>query len=325
MGLVEEILKNASESGISEALALQMAEFDVRDVVLLFPATRKLRALASGNQVYLCSIVNAKSGRCGEDCRFCAQSSRYKTDVETHELLTPEEIINVAGESKGHRAREFSVVTSGKGIDNSDEVEKIEKAVAGIAAHGLLACVSPGIVDDEVLLRWKDAGLTQYHHNLETAKSFFPQVCTTHEFEEDVEAVRRAKALGLRVCCGGLFGMGESWAQRVELAFTLQGLNVDSVPINFINPIAGTPMAESAPGISPLECLMTIALFRLVLPKARIIICGGREVNLRDLQSFMFDAGASGILIGNYLTTVGRPPEDDLRMIADLGLEPAPP
>jgi len=310
---------------MSEGLALRIAELDPRDVVQLFPLTRKLRAEASGNRVFLCSIINAKSGRCSEDCRFCAQSARYPTGIKTYPLLTPKEIINAARQSKTHSAREFSVVTSGKGVTDQGEVGVIEEAISGVASLGLRPCVSPGIVDDDALLRWKAAGLTQYHHNLETAKSFFPEVCTTHDYEEDVEAVKRAKALGLRVCCGGLFGMGETWAQRVELALLLRELSVESVPINFINPIPGTPMAETAPGISPLEAIMTITLFRLTLPTARIIVCGGREVTLRDLQAFMFEAGANGIMIGNYLTTAGRPPEDDLRIIEDLGMEPSPP
>jgi len=180
-------------------------------------------------------------------------------------------------------------------------------------------CVSLGIMDMESLRVLKDSGLQCYHHNLETARSFFSQVCTTHDYDEDVEAIQVAKELGFRVCCGGIFGLGESWEQRVELAFTLKELDVDSIPINFLSPIKGTRM-EGANHLTPMECLKIIALYRCVHPKRDITICGGREVNLRNLQSIMFLAGANGTMMGNYLTTSGRPPEDDLTMIRDLGL-----
>ena len=161
-----------------------------------------------------------------------------------------------------------------------------------------------------------------YHHNLETARSFFPQICTTHDYEEDVATVRVAREAGLKVCCGGIFGLGESAAQRVEMALTLRELNVESVPLNFLNPIEGTKLA-GAQNITPLECLQTIAIYRFILPERRITVCGGREKNLRDLQSWMFMAGASGTMIGNYLTTTGRAPEQDWQMLRDLELSVA--
>ncbi len=325
MKLIDQIAQETSPSkGLDEKLALKMESIDDCDTPELFPVTRALRRAASGNFVYLCSIVNAKSGRCAEDCRFCAQSSHYDTGATEHPLMALKEIRGAARDALKSRAREFSVVTSGKGVVQNDEVEVIAHAINEIAASGLHPCVSPGIVSEQTLVSWKEAGLTRFHHNLETAPSFFDQVCTTHRIEEDIDAVKRARALGLTVCCGGIFGMGESWAQRVELALLLRELNVDSVPINFLNPIPGTPMADQAPGITPLAALKTIALFRLVLPGARIILCGGREHNLRDLQSFVFEAGANALMIGNYLTTLGRPPEADLQMIEDLGMEAAP-
>lgn len=325
MAFLHHIHDLSPDRGLDRDHAIELGNVPSREVFDLFSVTRKLRQQASGNKVYLCSIINAKSGRCQEDCGFCAQSSRYKTGIETYPLVSVEKITTVAGEALKNRAGEFSIVTSGKGIGNEEEVGIIEQAVSSVRDLGMEPCVSPGIVGAEVLDRWKRAGLSRYHHNLETAPGFFKNVCTTHEIEEDIAAVAAAKASGLKVCCGGLFGMGESWAHRVELAFLLRELEVDSVPINFLNPIAGTPIAETAPGITPLEALKTITLFRLVMPRARIVLCGGRERNLRDLQAFMFEAGANAILIGNYLTTVGRPPEEDLRLIEDLGLEAALP
>ncbi|HUT54174.1 MAG TPA: biotin synthase BioB [bacterium] len=313
------------DHGIGEELALALADLPDADVPMLFPVTRSLRAALSGNRVYLCSIINAKSGRCSEDCRFCAQSAHWRTDAPAYPLRSRDEIVAAARAAKEFRAREFSIVTSGKGINEEREVIEIAAAIAGISELGMRPCVSPGIVEQETLTRWKAAGLAHFHHNLETAPSFFKSVCTTHRIEEDVAVVKAAKAAGLSVCCGGIFGLGESWPQRVELALLLRELEVDSAPVNFLNPIPGTPLADSAPGITPLDALKTIALMRLAMPRVKIVVCGGRHVNLRDLQSFMFEAGANALMVGDYLTTRNRPVSDDLGMIADLGLEPAPP
>jgi biotin synthase len=232
---------------------------------------------------------------------------------------------SAARSARENRAREFGIVTSGKAVADSEEVERIAEAIAEIAALGIHPCISPGLTDEAALQRWKEAGLTRYHHNLEAAPSFFPAVCSTHRIEEDIESLQAAKAAGLPVCAGGIFGMGESWAQRVELALLLKELQVDSVPLNFLDPIPGTPMAETAPGIGPWEALKTIALFRLMMPDRRIIICGGRMKALGERQAEMFAAGANGLMIGNYLTTLGRPPAADLEMLSGLGLEPASP
>ena len=158
-----------------------------------------------------------------------------------------------------------------------------------------------------------------YHHNLETSRSFFPRICTTHDYEDDVATIRAAKSVGLRVCCGGIFGLGESFAQRVEMALTLRELAVDSIPLNFLNPVAGTRL-EAADNLTPLECLTIIAVYRFLLPGTRLAVCGGREKNLRELQSWMFLAGADGTMTGNYLTTPGRPPELDRQLMKDLEL-----
>jgi biotin synthase len=325
-GLISAIAETATpERGIDEELALALADLPDADVPLLFPVTRALRAALSGNKVYLCSIINAKSGRCSEDCRFCAQSARWRTDAPAYPLRSQSEMVAAAKAAWEFRAREFSIVTSGKGVIEESEVEEIARAIAGMRELGIHPCVSPGIVDEKTLKKWKAAGLAHFHHNLETAPSFFKNVCTTHRIEEDIAAVQAAKSQGLTVCCGGIFGLGETWAQRVELAMMLGGLKVDSVPVNFLNPIPGTPMAESAPGISAQGALKTIALLRLAMPRVKIVVCGGRHVNLRDLQSWIFEAGANALMVGDYLTTKNRPVADDLKMIADLGLEPAPP
>jgi len=313
-----------SEQPLSAEDALLVADLPLEQFLRLLPVTDRLRAKSFGNQVRLCSIVNAKSGRCSEDCRFCAQSARWNAGVDEYPLRSPEAIVAEAKPAKLRGAREFSIVTSGKGLRREAEVAAVAEAIRGIReGTGLFTCASLGIVEEKTLARLKAAGLNKYHHNLECSRSFWDQVCTTHEWEEDLAVVKRAKTLGLQVCCGGIFGLGESWAQRAELAVSLRELKVDSVPLNFLNPIPGTPL-QNVTRLTPLECLQIIVLFRLMLPATRLHVCGGRQVNLRDLQSFIFAAGADGMMIGNYLTTKGRPVEDDLRMIHDLGLEPEP-
>ena len=302
--------------------ALALGVVPAEGLTELFALTDRLRREHSGNSVHLCAIVNAKSGRCPEDCRFCAQSAHWATDATAYPLLSADRIVAAAREARDRGARAFGIVTSGKGIELEEEVAEIERAVARVAALGLRPCVSPGIVSADTLARWQAAGLWRFHHNLETARSFFPFVCSTHDYEEDVAAVRRAQALGLSVCCGGLFGLGESWEQRVELGLTLRELRPDSVPVNFLIPVAGTPLAD-APGLAPLECLRAIALLRLMMPGASIRLCGGRERNLRSLQSLIFAAGADSIMVGDMLTTTGPAVATDLALLADLGLEPA--
>ncbi|HUU51106.1 MAG TPA: biotin synthase BioB [Nitrospinota bacterium] len=280
----------------------------------------KIRKKYKGNKVNLCSIVNAKSGRCAEDCAFCAQSAYFKTDIQEYPLLNQDDILNKAQNAKRIGAHEFSIVTSGKAL-KEDELERVTSFISTLKdSNSIIRCASLGMLSKEMALSLKEAGLQNYHHNLETSKSFFNNICTTHSYGENFETIKIAKEAGLYVCCGGIVGMGETKEQRIELAFALRELDVDSVPINFLNPIKETGL-EKRPLMEPMEALKTIALFRFILPKKEIVICGGREVTLRDLQPMMFMAGASGILIGDYLTTKGRKPKEDLQMIKDLGLE----
>ncbi len=317
---IEEVALGGS--GISQEDAEEFVRLGEDRLFEILPHTERIRKHFKGDEVSLCSIVNAKSGLCGEDCTFCAQSVRYNTGVKTYPMLGAETIVESALEATRWRAREFSIVTSGTKVAKREDIETLERALELMKQRaGVERCASLGILDRDTLKRLKDAGLESYHHNLETSRSFFPRVCTTHDYEEDVQTVRTAKELGFYVCSGGIFGLGESWQDRIELAMTLRELDVDSVPINFLNPRPGTPL-EGANYLTPRECLMIIALYRFILPTKSIIVCGGREVNLRDLQCLIFSAGANGMLIGNYLTTQGRPPEEDLRMLEDLGLKP---
>ncbi len=287
----------------------------------LIGVTERVKSAFIGNRVRLCSIVNAKSGICTEDCSFCSQSKVSRSKIEKYPLLRTAEIVMRARAAKEAGAREFSIVTSGAGLRKREEIEVIGAAIEEISEKlGLETCVSVGIVSRETIEYFKAKGLKSFHHNLETSRAFFPNVCTTHDYEEDVETVRDAKRAGLWVCCGGIFGLGESDRDRVDLAMTLRELDVDSIPLNFLNPIPGTPVAEKEE-LDPFTCLKIIAMMRLVNPRKEIIVCGGREVNLRDLQCLIFPAGASGTMLGNYLTTRGRPMEDDIKMLEDLGLD----
>jgi len=300
--------------------AIEIANIpDAETFDLLYQANR-LRKHFCGEQIHLCSIINAKSGLCPEDCSFCAQSAHHRTDVQVYPLVDDEEIVRSAHTATMEGAGCFGIVTSGTTTGRGSELDRICSVIRKIRSEGEIqpAC-SLGIIDRETAVVLRDAGMMKYHHNLETARSFFPNICTTHDYEEDVQTVRAVKEAGLRVCCGGIFGLGETPEQRVEFAFTLKELEVDSVPINFLNPVPGTRLAH-ADFLTPMECLRIIALFRYVMPDKQISVCGGREKNLRDLQSWMFFAGASGTMVGNYLTTTGREPEQDLQMFRDLGL-----
>lgn len=308
--------------GISHDEGCELVNLPESHIFEILCSSDRVRRFFRGNEVNLCSIINAKSGLCAEDCTFCSQSVHYDTGVKTYPMLEPQKIVDAAKEAIKNGAREFSIVTSGTSVDKDNDVNILLQVLTDMKDEvAMERCASLGIMNEETLKRLKDAGLQSYHHNLETARSFFPNICTTHGYEEDVNTVRTAKKLGFYVCCGGVFGLGESREQRVELAVTLRELNVDSIPINFLNPRQGTPLGN-ANNLTPIECLKIIALYRFMLPVKDIVICGGRQNNLRDMQCLIFAAGANGMMIGNYLTTMGRPPEEDLRMVRDLGLKP---
>jgi biotin synthase len=298
--------------------ALQLSEACGPDLHLLFAEASRIREHFKGNSASLCSIINAKSGRCPENCAFCAQSSAHTTNAQVYPLVDEEKIVACARSAEQNGARCYGIITSGTGIQPGAELEKICRAVRRIKAEiGIDPSCSLGVLDYHTALLLKDAGMVTYHHNLETSRSFFPSICSTHDYEDDVETVRAVKKAGLKVCCGGIFGLGEEFSHRVEMAETLRELDVDTVPINFLNPVEGTRLAD-ADFLTPMECLKIIALYRFMLPTKDLTVCGGREKNLRELQSWIFLAGASGMMTGNYLTTPGRAPEQDRQMLADL-------
>jgi len=305
---------NQSNITFEEAMALSK----LPDESLLKRAN-DLRNKTKQNKVFTCGIINAKSGFCSQDCAFCAQSTHHATDVQTYPLFETQKIIEKALAFADSGATHFSIVTSGFRL-NSQEMATVCRAVDAIKHNThLILCTSLGTLSLEMAHQLKQCGVTNYHHNLETSRSFFDNICTTHDYDDDIETLHIAKAAGLRVCCGGIMGLGESWKQRIELAFLLKELKVEAIPINFLNPIPGTKL-EKQPLLSPLTALKCIALYRLISPEADIVVCGGREVTLQEHQRRLFFAGANGLMIGNYLTTPGQKIDADLSMIKELGL-----
>jgi len=313
--LTENILRNDLYR-IDRETALRLAAIPDSALPDLVSGASRIRRKFVGDAVFTCTILNAKSGRCSENCAFCAQSGHFETRVATYPLLSREAMVTQALEMADAGITNFSMVTSGFRLTEA-ELDTICETAAEIRRRtGLRLCCSIGVVDRPGATKLVQAGITHYHHNLETARSFFDTICTTHQYDEDIASIRTAAEAGLTVCAGGIFGLGEKWGQRIELALTLREIGVRRVPLNFIHPIAGTPLAHR-PLLSPMEALKCIALFRYLLPDADITICGGREVTLRDYRSWIFLAGANGIMTGNYLTTLGRDIRADLAMIAD--------
>ncbi|NPV27065.1 MAG: biotin synthase BioB [Firmicutes bacterium] len=272
-----------------------------------------------GQKVDLCAIINAKSGRCSEDCQYCAQSAHYQTSAESYPLLSAEQVLVHAKEMEAAGVKRYALVTSGRGLGDRDFAQTLEIYDLLRRHTNLSLCASFGIISLDKLRQLKEVGVTRYHHNLETNQSYFGKICTTHTYDERIATIKNAQQVGLQVCSGGIISLGETWDDRLELAFTLKALQVDSVPINILHPIKGTPL-ESQPVMSPLDILKTIAIFRLIMPQTSLRICGGRENALRDLQALVLTAGIDAVLVGNYLTTKGRTIAIDIQMIYDLGL-----
>jgi len=312
-----DMVKEGKSIGREEARKILKLRQDCFHILLF--AASELRKHFRGNSVKTCSIVNAKSGLCKEDCKFCAQSARYKTNIDTYPLISSEEIISTAEKEEGH-SRRFGIVTAGRGLDK-DEIETVKKAIDGFSEKNLkqIPCASLGILDEDDFRMLKQAGLTRYHHNLETSKNFYPSICSTHPYNERVKTIKAAKNAGLEICVGGIFGLGESLEDRIDLLCEIRELVPDSVPINFLIPISGTPL-EAIERISLWEAVKVIALARFIMPDTDIKLGAGRPEVFKDAQHLVFLAGANGMIVGDLLTIKGRKPEDDLAVVKDLGL-----
>lgn len=329
MNAIDAVRPFAEEQrSIPDDLALAVLHLDADLLPDLLAVTNRLRINRFENVVRLCSIINARNGLCGENCRFCAQSAHYETPArQVYSMLPPEEIQAGYDQASERPIEFFSIVTSGGKLAKQD----VEAAILAMQADATQKvadgqepvqwCASLGGLSEAEFVRLKEAGLVRYHHNLESAESFYGDICTTHSYQDRIGTIRRAKAAGLNVCSGALLGMGESLEQRVELADALSKEDVDSIPLNFLIPIPGTPMADR-PIMSPVEILLAVAMFRLKNPASDLRIAGGRQ-HLGRLQSALFWAGCNGLMIGDLLTTAGHDVDEDVAMIRSLGLVPS--
>ncbi len=282
----------------------------------LCPGADLLRRHFFGNGIHLCAISNAKSGRCSENCAFCAQSASFPTASDCYPLLALDAMREQAELLSATPVHRYSYVTSGRGL-SKQEIERVKQAISNV--EQIEFCASFGILDADDFAVLQQSRVSRYHHNLETAPSFFSRICTSHTYAERIKTITLARQAGLSICCGGIFGLGESDEQVVEFGLQLQKLNVDAVPVNFLLPVKGTPLA-GVNELTPGRCLKILALLRYMLPDKEIILCGGRKHNLAGMQQFAFFAGASGLMTGNYLTTQGQSLQDDLGLLASLGL-----
>ena len=313
-----------SRGGIDRDTAMEVTRLGGIDLWDLFAIANRVRHEQVGDEIHLCGIVNAKSGHCPEDCKFCAQSRYYTTGIQTYPLLEPTEIEAAAERAADQGAGRFGIVTATKSLTRGKFLDSVIESVKKLKAERRVQPdASLGIIyEPEIAQMLKDAGVGEYNHNLETSRRYYPEVCSTHSYDDRVNTIRYIKQAGIAVCSGGIFGMGENWEDRVELGLTLRDLDVDTVPMNFLHRIDGTPLAKMEQ-MEPLEILHCIALFRLIMPNKEIKVAGGREVNLRSLQPLMFAAGANSTMVGNYLTTRGWDHTKDHEMIRDLGLNAA--
>ena len=318
MALAQKVLAGDALTR-DEARELTAVDIHSDAIYDLFFWANKIRIKYVGRHVKFCSIVTGKVGACSEDCGFCAQSKHYKTHV-TPSKMSVDEMEQAADEAQSNGASSFGIVNSGKGPTDR-ELDWMEPFFRKTAEEGKIRpCATLGELRPDQAKRLKEMGVQRINHNLETSRRNFGNVVSTHTYEDRLATLKAAKEAGLSLCSGGIFGLGEQWEDRLDMAEELRDIGADVVPINFLNAIQGTPMYGKAEPMEPLEALKIIALFRFILPDRELKIAGGRESILRDMQSWIFFAGASSFLIGNYLTTFGRTPKDDHQMLADLGL-----
>lgn len=272
------------------------------------------------NDVEFCSLINARNGKCSQNCKYCAQSSHYCTNIETYPLVEVEEVKKTALEAKANKASRFAIVTSGKTPDEGrdfqielDMIKEINKI------EGLQSCASIGILTEEQAKQLAEAGLKRFHHNINTSKSYYPEVCTTHTWDDRLNTCKLVKKYGMELCCGVILGMGESVEQRVEMAMQLAEIQPASIPINILMPIPETPFENYLDKIDEENILRTLAIFKIANPQAVLRFCGGRMRLSEENQKKALQTCVEGILIGNYLTTVGKAPEEDIKTVAELG------
>lgn len=289
------------------------------DLSELCSCADEIREKFSGNQVELCSIINGKSGHCSENCRFCAQSAFNKTDCETYDFIEDEKIVARAVQDANEGVHRFAIVTSGRSLSGADFEKAINVYKKMSSTLKMNFCASFGFLTKEQLLRLKEAGVTRYHHNIETSRRNFENICTSHTFDMKLETIKTVKEIGMKICSGGIIGMGETFDDRIDMALTLSEAGVDSIPINALMPIKGTPF-ENIKQLSEDEILRTIAMFRFINPKSGIRLAAGRKLLTNSGES-AFNAGANATITGNMLTTTGTTIKGDVELLKKLGRE----
>ena len=282
---------------------------------LLFISSKYIK-----NNVEFCSLINARNGKCSQNCKYCAQSSHYRTDIECYPLVDIEQVRNTAVEAKANKVSRFAIVTSGKTPDEDRDFEKELEMIKEInKIEGLQSCASIGILNEEQAKKLAQAGLKRFHHNINTAKSYYHEVCTTHSFEDRLNTCRLVKKYGMELCCGVILGMGESVEQRIEMALELAEIHPDSIPINILMPIAQTPFENYIDKIDEENILRTLAVFKIANPDSIIRLCGGRKRLSDENQKKALKTCVEGIMTGNYLTTTGKAPQEDIKTVLELG------
>ena len=317
MSIVNELsAKVLSGKSLSYDEAKELLNIEGNEVYDLLFFAHKIKLKFIKKEAELCAIIPGKVGRCPENCKFCAQSVHYNTNVKLKKI-DRKKIIQKAIEVEAQGARRYSIVNSGYSPTASEFEEVLDIYSEIKAKTSLKLCASLGVIDEERAKKLKKAGVTRYHHNVETSRKFYPKICTTHSYDKRLNTINAAKRAGMEICCGGIISLGEIEEDRLDMAFEIRELNPDSVPINILTPIPGTPL-ENQKIISPMEILKTIAIFRFIMPDVSIRIAGGRITGLKDLQPLLFLAGADAMITGDYLTTHGRKILDDVEMIKHL-------
>lgn len=272
------------------------------------------------NNIEFCSLINARNGKCSQNCKYCAQSSHYCTNIESYPLVDIQEVIKAAKESKENKVSRFAIVTSGKTPDEGRDFQiELDMIKAINEVGGLKSCASIGILNEEQAKQLAQAGLKRFHHNINTCRSYYPEVCTTHSWDDRLNTCKLVKKYGMELCCGVILGMGETIEQRVEMAMELAEIEPNSIPINILMPIPETPFENYHDKIDEENVLRTMAIFKIANPKSVVRFCGGRMRLSQENQELALKTCVEGILVGNYLTTVGREPHEDLETANKLG------
>jgi biotin synthase len=298
--------------------ALSLSENTANTLDALCEAADQIRQKHCGDTIHTCSIVNARSGRCSEDCHWCAQSAHHSTGVREYEYISEKEMLDAYSENLAHGVQRFSLVTSGRKVPAGHMAAFCSLFRKAGAAGSMHLCASMGLLSKDQLQQLRDAGVTRYHCNLEAAASYFPSLCSTHTQADKLETIRAAREVGMQVCCGGIIGMGENMRQRLELAEEAREAGAVSIPVNILNPIPGTPL-ENTPLLSEEEIVRSVALMRFVAPKCTLFFAGGRARLSQETMRRMLRGGINGALVGNMLTTVGNNMDQDMEMFAETG------